>query len=156
MVFYHQPYYMLTIYHIPYIHIIYIYIIYIYIIYIYIITGNEMKLDLGTQSFMQNTFSIFSLTIFNVLTLKITVQRYLYFYVTSGFWIFDPTVRNIYLFWWRHFDITSDFLFNKLFSLSSNISSFSFKQREHLFDWGLYALNWFYYSCYFWVGASCF
>ena len=57
-----------------------------------------MKLDLGTQSFMQNTFSIFSLTIFNVLTLKITVQRYLYFYVTSGFWIFDPTVRNIYLF----------------------------------------------------------
>ena len=25
-----------------------------------------MKLDLGTQSFMQNTFSIFSLTIFNL------------------------------------------------------------------------------------------
>ena len=103
-----------------------------------------MKLDLGTQSFMQNTFSIFGLTIFNVLTLKITVQRYLYFYVTSGFWIFDPRVCHIYLFWWRHFDITSDFLFNKLFSLSSNISSFSFKQREHLFDWGLYALNWFF------------
>ena len=37
------------------------------------------------------------------------------------------------------------FLFNKLFSLSSNISSFSFKQREHLFDLGLYALNWFLY-----------
>ena len=37
------------------------------------ITGKEMKLDLGTQSFMQNTFTIFTLTIFNVLTLKITV-----------------------------------------------------------------------------------
>ena len=41
--------------------------------YIYIITGKEMKLDLGTQSFMQNTFTIFSLTIFNVVTLKVTV-----------------------------------------------------------------------------------
>ena len=41
--------------------------------YIYIITGKEMKLDLGTQSFMQNMFTIFSLTIFNVVTLKVTV-----------------------------------------------------------------------------------
>ena len=52
--------------------------------------------------------------------------------------------NTVYLFWWQYFDITSDFLFNKLFSLSSNISNFSFKQREHLFDWGLYALNWFF------------
>ena len=52
---------------------IYIYIytyIYIYI-YIYIKTGKEMKLDVGTKSFMQNTCTIFSLTLFNVLTLKI-------------------------------------------------------------------------------------
>ena len=40
---------------------------------IYIITRKEIKLDLGSQGFMQNTFTIFSLTIFNVLTLKITV-----------------------------------------------------------------------------------
>ena len=59
-------------------------------------------------------------------------------------WISDSRVRNIYLFWWRHFNITSDFMFDKLFSLSSNISSFSFKQREHLFDWGWYTLNWFF------------
>ena len=97
---------------------IYIYIniyIYIWYIYIYIITGKEMKLDLDTQSFMQNTFTIFS-----------------------------ARVRNIYLFWWQHFDIISNFLFNKLFSLFSNISSFSFKPREYLFDWGLYARNWFF------------
>ena len=74
-----------------------------------------MKLDLDTQSFMQNTFTIFS-----------------------------ARVRNIYLFWWQHFDIISNFLFNKLFSLFSNISSFSFKPREYLFDWGLYARNWFF------------
>ena len=104
-----------------------------------------MKLDVRTQSFMQNTCTIFSQAIFSVLTLKITVWRYIYFYVTSGFWIFDARVCHIYLFWWWHFDIISDFLFNKLFSsLSSNISSFSFKQREHLFDWGLYARNWFF------------
>ena len=36
------------------------------------------------------------------------------------------------------------FLVNKLLSLSSNILSFSFKQSEHLFDWGVYALNWFF------------
>ena len=69
------------------IYIIYIYIyiylyshIYIYIYKIYICiyilrssskTGKEMKLDLGTQSFMQNTFTILTLTFFNVLTLKI-------------------------------------------------------------------------------------
>ena len=34
--------------------------------------------------------------------------------MTSGFWIFDETVRNIYLIWCRHFDITSNFLFNFL------------------------------------------
>ena len=45
--------------------------IYTYI-YIYI-TGKEMKLDVRTQSFMQNTCTIFSQTIFSVLTLKITV-----------------------------------------------------------------------------------
>ena len=60
------------------------------------------------------------------------------------YWIFDTRVHNMCLFWWRHFDITSDFLFSKLFSLSSNILSFSFKQREHLFHWGLYALKWFF------------
>ena len=49
---------------------IYIYI-YIYI-YLYLYkTGKEMKLDVGTKSFMQNTCTIFSLTLFNVLTLKI-------------------------------------------------------------------------------------
>ena len=53
-------------------------------------------------------------------------------------------VRNIYLFWRRHFNNTSDFLFRKLFSLSSNISNFSFKQRENIFDWELYAINWFF------------
>ena len=42
------------------------------------------------------------------------------------------------------FDITSDFLLSKLFSFSSNILSFSFKQREHLFHWGLYALKRFF------------
>ena len=103
-----------------------------------------MKLNLGIQSFMQNMFTIFSLTMFNVLTLKSTVLSYLYFYRMSEFWIFDARVRNIYFFWWRHFHIFSDFLFNKLFPLSSNISSFSFKQKEDLFDWGLYALNWFF------------
>ena len=36
-------------------------------------TGKEMKFDVGTQSFVQNTFIIFSLTLFNVLTLKIVV-----------------------------------------------------------------------------------
>ena len=41
--------------------------------YIYIITGKEMKLDLGTQSFMQNTFTIFSLTILNVLTFYVYI-----------------------------------------------------------------------------------
>ena len=35
-------------------------------IYIYIITGKEMKLDLGTQSFMQNTFTIFSARVRNI------------------------------------------------------------------------------------------
>ena len=35
----------------------------------------------------------------------------------------------MYLFWWQHFDITSDFMFSKLFSLSSNISSFSLKTK---------------------------
>ena len=45
--------------------------------------------------------------------------------------------------WWQ-FNITSDFEFDKLFSLSSNISCFSFKQREHLFDWELDILNWFF------------
>ena len=63
--------------------------------------------------------------------------------MTSVFWIFDARVRNIYLFWRRHDNIIADFLFNKLLSLSFNISSFSFIQRKHLFDWGLHALNWF-------------
>ena len=103
-----------------------------------------MKLDWGTQSFTKNTFTIFSVTIFIVLTLKITVKRYLYFYMTSGFLIFDATVRNIYLFWWQHFNFTSNFLFNKIFSLSSDISSFSVKKREPLFDRALYAPNWFF------------
>ena len=61
--------------------IIYIYIhvcmcIMIYI-YVYIITGKEMKLDLGTQSFMQNTFTIFSLTIFNVKNYGVKVSSFL-------------------------------------------------------------------------------
>ena len=91
-----------------YIYILYIYIYYVYIymciyiyIYIYICICIHIYLSLGTQSFMQNTFTIFILTIFtifNALTLKIAVQRYLYFYVTSGFCIFDARVRNIYLF----------------------------------------------------------
>ena len=34
----------------------------------YMYTGKEMKLDVGTQSLMQNTNTIFSLTLFNVLT----------------------------------------------------------------------------------------
>ena len=76
--------------------------------------------------------------------------------MTSGFWIFGARVRNIYLFWRRHYDIIS---FNKLFSLSFNIYSFSFKQREHLFDWGLHALNWFFtahltFALEFWVCNS--
>ena len=41
-------------------------------IYIYIVTGKEMKLDLGTQSSMQNTYYI-QPNIFIVKTLKITV-----------------------------------------------------------------------------------
>ena len=37
-------------------------------------TGKEMKLDLGTRSFMQITFTSFILlTLFNVLTLRITM-----------------------------------------------------------------------------------
>ena len=32
-----------------------------------------MKFDLGSQSFMQNTFTNFSLILFNALTLQITV-----------------------------------------------------------------------------------
>ena len=32
-----------------------------------------MKLDVGTQSFMQNTFAIFSLSLFNVQMLKNSV-----------------------------------------------------------------------------------
>ena len=36
-------------------------------------TCKQMKLDLGTQSFMQNMFAIFSLTIFYILTLKFPV-----------------------------------------------------------------------------------
>ena len=36
------------------------------------------------------------------------------------------------------------FVFSKWFSLTSNISSFSFKQWEYIFDWGLCALNWFF------------
>ena len=51
-------------------------------------------------------------------------------YMTSWHWIFDHKilviVRNILLAWWRHFSITSDFLFSKLFPSSSNNSSFSF------------------------------
>ena len=31
-------------------------------------TGKEVKLDVGSQSLMQNTNTIFSLTLFNVLT----------------------------------------------------------------------------------------
>ena len=42
---------------------------------------------------------------------------------------------------WRQFDVTSEFLFNKLLPLPSNISIFSFKPTEHLFAWGLYSLN---------------
>ena len=64
--------------------------------------------------------------------------------MTSWYWVFDARVSNMYLFWWRHFDITSDCLFSKWFSLTSNISSFSFKQWEYIFDWGLCALNWFF------------
>ena len=54
------------------IYIIYIHI-YMYIhIYLYLYkTGKEMKLDVGTKNFMQNTCTIFSLILFNVLTLKI-------------------------------------------------------------------------------------
>ena len=49
--------------------------IYIYI-YIYIykhVNKRNKKIDLGIQSFMQNTFTIFSQTMFNVQTLKITL-----------------------------------------------------------------------------------
>ena len=38
-----------------------------------IITGEEMKLDLGTESFTQNKFTFFRLIIFHVLMLKFTV-----------------------------------------------------------------------------------
>ena len=66
--------------------------VYPYIIYMYIYISNQkkevkvslletfrkfkkfQKLDLGTQSYMQNTFTIFNLTLFNFLTLKITFK----------------------------------------------------------------------------------
>ena len=61
--------------------------------------------------------------------------------MTSGFWIFGARVRNIYLFWWRHFDIISDFLFNKSFFCLLIFPTSHLNKREHIFDWGLYVLN---------------
>ena len=47
------------------------------LMYIYIKTSKQMKLDVGTQSFMEKKFTIFSLTIFNVLTFYIICPMHL-------------------------------------------------------------------------------
>ena len=96
-----------------------IYIIYIHYIYMYIymylciyisLWKNHLltfyyegiKVDINEAWFRYSEVHVkqlyyFSLTIFNLITLKITVWKYLYFFVTSGFWIFDAGVRKMYL-----------------------------------------------------------
>ena len=131
--------------------------IYVYISIIYIIKGKAMKLYLGTQSFTKKYVYNLQPNYIQCFNVKYRTFRYLYVSVMAGLWIFDARVCNMCLFWWRHFNIISDFLLNKLFSLSSNIFTFSFKQREHLFNWGLYTLIWFFTAhVTFWVRVSWF
>ena len=46
-------------------------------------------------------------------------------------------VFNWYLSWWRHWEMTSDHLFNNILSGSSDITNFSCKHKLHLLDLGL-------------------
>ena len=78
---------------------------------------------------------------------------YFYYYVMSCSFLLDPRVFNLYLLRLRHWEITSEDLFNNISSLvlysyssfnnissTSTISNFSCKHKLHLFELGLYDL----------------
>ena len=54
--------------------------------------------------------------------------------------LLDASVFSSYLFQWRHWEITSECLFNNISLESSTISNFLCKYKLHLFELGLYDL----------------
>ena len=66
---------------------------------------------------------------------------YFYCCVMPRSFLLDTRVFTLYLFWWRHWEITSERLFNNISSGSSTVSNFSCKPKLHLFELGLYDLQ---------------
>ena len=49
----------------------------------------------------------------------------------------DVKFTSLSLFWWRHWEITSNLLFSKFLSGSSIVAIFSFMRRLYFFQGGL-------------------
>ena len=69
-----------------------------------------------------------------------SATSYLYYYVMPRSFLLDTRVFSLYLFPWRHWEITSEHLFNNISSGSSTISNFSSKHKLYPFELGLYDL----------------
>ena len=67
---------------------------------------------------------------------------YFYYYVMPWSFLLDARALSLYLFRWRHWEITSERLFNNISLGSSTISNFSCKHKLHLFELGFMI-----YSC---------
>ena len=68
--------------------------------------------------------------------------NYFHYYAMPWCFLLDTRVFSLYLFRWRHWEISSELLFNNFSSGSSNISNFSCKHKLHLFELGCMT-----YSC---------
>ena len=62
---------------------------------------------------------------------------YFHYYVMPQHFLLHARVFNLYLFRWQHWKITSERLFNNIFSGSSAISNFSCKHKLHRLELGL-------------------
>ena len=65
-----------------------------------------------------------------------TCSKLLVYYVMIRSFLLDTTVFSLYLFRWRHWEITSERLFNNISLGSSTISNFSCKRKIRLFELG--------------------
>ena len=69
-----------------------------------------------------------------------TWSKLLIYYVMTRSVLLDKTVFSLYIFRLRHWEITSERLFNNISLGLPTISNFSCKHKLHLFQLGLYDL----------------
>ena len=70
-----------------------------------------------------------------------STASYFHYYVMPQCFSLDIRVFNLYLFRWQHWKITSERLFNNIFSESFAISNFLSKHKLHRLELGLYNLQ---------------